>query len=1111
MKHISQERKFSNVPIQLLKLLVKVYSHTQFRKVTIAFFTKFVLIVCFSLFNNSLNAQQPHSGGETGQKRITGVVKDKLTKLSLTGTTIWTSSTKTSTNDKGEFFLSLKPDENKVYLHHQGYHDTIILIQNQIENHLIHLHSIENQIEEVVVINTGYQEINKERTVGSFASPDTSIFNNRINSNILQKLEGTVSGMLFNSEGIRVNNDNNLINIRGVSTIHSNSQPLIIIDNFPFDGDIGDINPNDIESITVLKDAAAASIWGVRSGNGVIVLTTKKGKVSNSTIYNFNSSFTIFNKPNLYSDQNFISSQEYLKLERKLFDFGYYNDQYTNPSYPVISPYVKSLFQLKNNEINEKEVLSLEREWSGIDLRQNLLKRFYQNQRRQQYYFSMKGGNIKHRYFSSIGFDADSKEIIRNKSDRLSFLLNDQFKLGGWIDLETNFSYVNSSTFENQALKNTMKAFKGTVYPYLTLSENLSMASNISSFYLDKILDKGFLDWNFYPINELIHDDNVVRGHSKSFRFNPKISIKILEGLKIAIQYQNVSDFFESKNVFNESSYYVRNMINRYSKTNNVGNVVGYNIPIGGIHQLSISERTENEIRGQIDYHKAYSNFIFDALFGIEAQSQNIETKDFMNYGYQDESGAVGNVNHVDLFSLNPFGSAAISTGQSRNIIWDRNRSFYGNISIALLSKYYLNTSARIDQSNFFGVKSNQKSVPLWSAGIKWKLSEEKFLKNVHWFPKTNLRITYGWNGNLDKTATAVTTLFLTKNFSTLTNLPYARISNYGNSSLRWEKVGMMNLGIDLFFWKDRLSLILEYYQKKGKDLMGNELLPPSSGLTEMKGNYASMVANGWDFQLNAKVLEGSFSWTSNAMISLTRNHITKYSAQELPSSVAGNFLYISPVVGKPVNSVFSLKWAGLNPQTGDPLGYTADGNKSSDYGTLIYPNSFDELVFSGSARPTGFGSWSNNFNYRGFSLTFNLLFKMGYFVRRGSIDYGQLISSGRMHIDYIKRWQNPGDEKFTDIPSMKYPIDENRDSFYLRSEKLVENGSHIRFQDISFCYEFPKNIFGKQVLKNAKLNFNVTNLGLIWKKSKIDFDPDFPINGMPQPKSYSLGVSFVL
>ncbi|HUZ59511.1 MAG TPA: carboxypeptidase-like regulatory domain-containing protein, partial [Hanamia sp.] len=278
----------------------------------------------------SVNAQELSTN-----KIISGKVISASNNLPVEGATLILSQqgTVVTTNRSGAFSIPLSFSNDVLTVSHIGFRSKKISIsQNTASPFIITLQDTSIKLNEVVV-STGYQNIPKERATGSFVTVNMNQFNNEVASDVISKLEGITSGLVF-FKGVPNRPDE--INIRGQSTLFSNTQPLIVVDNFPYDGDINTINPNDVESITVLKDAAAASIWGVRAGNGVIVITTKKGKFNKPLQVSFNSNITVGEKPDLFYDSRFINSSDFIDLESFLFSKGFYDNDFSAASQPPL-------------------------------------------------------------------------------------------------------------------------------------------------------------------------------------------------------------------------------------------------------------------------------------------------------------------------------------------------------------------------------------------------------------------------------------------------------------------------------------------------------------------------------------------------------------------------------------------------------------------------------------------------------------------------------------------------------------------------------------------------------------------------------------------------------
>ena len=1042
---------------------------------------------------------------------VTGKILSATTNEPLDGATISIQGkqAKVLTNADGAFRMLASDTSGVLLISFVGYQSAEINFnRREAGPFTIQLESNGTQLDEVQV-STGYQTLPKERVTGSFAMPDQKMFENRVSTDVISRLEGITSGLVFNAAGTRASNDNGLLNIRGLSTIYANNQPLIVVDNFPYEGDINNINPNDIENITVLKDAAASSIWGVRAGNGVIVITTKGGKSSEKLSVSVNTNLTVSEMPDLTYDPNFISSADFVELEKFLFDKGFYNGRLNDISYPVISPVVALLADPRRigtgvNLLDELDLLKRH------DVRDDFRKYFYRNPIKQQHALSFSGKTERNNYYLSLGYDNNRFQEIANDQERITVMFDNTFHLSRALELKTGINFIRNDMKQDNTLANTSNAFMGGIYPYARLVDNagqpLSIIKGFSPFYTEGKEQSGFLNWQFYPIDELNKGLHKSEQAIKDMRLYTSLNYRFLNNLRAELRYQYQHSQTGNDMLAKEASFYARNEINKFAIVDADKEVVGHNLPIGSIWMRGSGLSVAHNARGQLNYDQQWGVHTVTAIGGIELREVKTTMEASTFYGYNDETGAYGVMDHKSLFRTNPAGAAAIPSGLSSGGTINRFRSYFVNAAYTYNDLYTLSASARIDQSNFFGVKANQRSVPLWSVGAKWRLNRESFY-HLDFLPDLNLRATYGFSGNLDNSVTALTTFYLSGPYAPLTNAIYSSVSNYGNERLRWEKTRMLNLGADFAFSKGVLSGSVDFFFKRGKDLMGNELLPPSSGLTQFRGNYAAMSGKGIDVNLQAKLINQGIKWDMSGLFSWAQDKVTEFSAQARPNQLLGDGKSLSPFVGKPVYGLYSLKWAGLDPETGDPLGYDAENAPSKNYGALNNPASLEEIAYHGPARPIYFGGWRNTFRYGAAELSFNLSYKLGYYFRRQSINYNNLFSSYNVHQDYAWRWQAPGDEAYTNVPAMVYPANQNRDSFYSRSELLAERGDHIRLQDISLAYNFHNIKALKSNVNNLQIYLYANNLGVLWKATKTDLDPDFPVGGIPNPKSIALGL----
>lgn len=742
---------------------------------------------------------------------------------------------------------------------------------------------------EEVEVTTGYQQVSKEKSTGSFEFLDRKTLDRRVSPDLISRWENMSNAVLFDK---RTDGQTQFF-VRGQSTIQSDNAPLIVLDNFPYEGDLDAINPNDIESITVLKDAAASAIWGARAGNGVVVITTRQARYGESVNIEFNANSTISEKPNLFANRNFLSSPYFIEVEKWLFDQGYYLGKETDPTQPLLSPAVELWIANRDGNLDDEQLNKEIDKLKGQDVRNDLTDLVYRSIFNQQYAFNIRAGSDRQRYMASIGHDRGNAQIRHTGSSRTSVNLSLAQKLGSKLELTSLFSSI--------------------------------------------------------------------------------------------------------------------------------------------FH----SER--------------YDNVMFSD-------------------------------------------------------ITDRYLSYFTNIGYEYKGKYLASISARKDESNLFGVRTNQKGVPLWSAGLSWLLHKEEGWLSADVFSHLKLRTSYGYSGNVNKSLTAYATGIY--GVSSLTDLPYIQLLTPPNPDLRWERVGMFNVGVDFGLLDNLVSGSVEYYHKNASDLIGRITLDPTVGFSvgsnnAFTGNNASLKASGVDVNLNIDKRWRNSSLHIRNTYSFNTDRIVSYDYENTMSSYFNN--YPSPREGRTRYALYSLRWAGLDAQTGDPQIYIG-GEVFKDYATLLSAMDDEDVVYHGSALPRHFGALIPTYTWRGLSLGFTINYKFGYWFRKNSIEYGALFDRWQGNVDYAERWQNPGDENRTDVPSM--PVvgtSSMRDVVYTYADILVLKGDHIRWKDINISYTFrPKSLKSPSSLT---VYGYVDNVGLLWTKNNDGIDPEYAYYTIPPMRSYSLGL----
>lgn len=960
-----------------------------------------------------------------------------------------------------------------------------------------------------VVVNTGYQKLPRERATGSFTTVSSQQLNEQFSTDVLSRLEAVANGFSVNR---RLDASGQLM-IRGLSTIQGPKTPLIIVDNFPYEGDIGQLNPNDVESITLLKDAAAASIWGARAGNGVIVITTKKGRFQQPLRMTFHAAVAVQEAPNLFYQPD-ISPADYVDVEELLFSRGYNFADTASNRRPPFSPVYEILFRQRRGAITGAEATAQLDALSGHDVRSDFQQYLYQPAVKNQYAVNLQGGSGQATYLLSAGYDRNSSELA-DRYRRYSLRTEHSFRPVSGLLVSAGVYFTQTHTQAGKPGIMDISTANGKIPPYTRLADERGNAQPLYKDYRQSYIDTAgggkLLNWNYYPLEDYQYTHHTTATQHLLSRVG--LGYQFFNALSVDLKYQYEKQQSASRNLQEEESYYTRNLINTFTQFNRATGTLIYPVPRGDILDQTDASLTAHNLRAQVSFNKTWGRHSLSAIGGSELRQTGRQSASHRTYGYNDDILSSAPVDYVHTYPNFIRGSQAfIPNGESFDEKLDRFVSFFVNAAYTYNDNYTFSFSARRDASNIFGVATNNKWNPLWSAGISWNLGQEPFYQS-RLLPGLKLRATYGYSGNIDPSLSAVTTISYGA-VSPYTGTPYAQVDRYYNPDLRWEKIRMFNLGIDFNTQNSRIWGSLEYYRKSGKDLFGPAPLDLTVGLnaSSITKNVAAMKGQGVDVEITSLNLDKEIRWLTNWNLNYNRDRITQY---YITSTQGSRFINggqgISGLEGKPVYAVLSYRWGGLDPQTGDPIGYLNE-KESKDYAALVgAATQVNDLAFNGPAMPRWFGSMGNTVRWRGISLSARLTYKLGYYFRKSSIHYRDLFATASGHADYARRWQQPGDERITHVPSLVYPANTNRDNFYNASEILIAKGDHIRLQYINISYEWPKRKDDKRPFQQLEVYMNLNNLGILWRANRDGIDPDYRSGYFPPAKGVALGVRATL
>lgn len=965
---------------------------------------------------------------------------------------------------------------------------------------------------EGVTVNTGYQKLKPNEINGSVTLVDRKLLNEQTGTNILQRLNGVTSGLIFNSGKVGTESQSNDITIRGLSTINGPLDPLIIVDNFPYEGDINNINPDDVESVTILKDASAASIWGARAGNGVIVITTKRARFEQRMRLSVQSS-VLFTKPVdlFYKPQ--ISNEDYLQVEEYLFNKGYFDADMNDINRPPLSPAVMILQKRQQGLISSNDSASMMHALSAGDTRKQYHTYFQRRGITQQHAVNVSGGNSQYAWLLAGSYN-NVVATNRSASEKINVRMENRIKPVKNLEITLNAYYTASNHKTGMADFTTVSRLNGRYIPYMRFADDQGMPMPVDRYnrsYTDTAGRGRLLNWDYYPLEDYKHDYTV--SGLQDIVARAAIRYDIYKGLSADIAYQYEKQWTEATRHADTSSFYARDLINKFTilpaKT---AQAPTYAIPVGDIISQSQGSSVSRNVRGQLNYARVWGRHSATAILGGELdEAVDNASGGFTTYGYQDDPLSQGKVNFNTIYPTYITGAYDYIPGAPGVNSWYVKRfvSMYANGSYTFLKRYTASGSFRKDASNVFGLKTNDKWNPLWSVGVGWVLSQENFYHSRA-MPYIKIRLTYGYSGNLDTRKTPLPVSAALTN--TITGFPVQRISSLNNPSLRWEKSRQVNLGVDFETASKIITGSIEYYQKKGTDLYG---VTPYDYTTWGRGqfitkNVADMSGRGIDVSMNTLNIDRAVRWRTFFIYNYNTSKTTKYysDASQDVYTATGDGSMITPIVGKPLYAIAAYKWGGLNNQ-GDPRGYL-DGVLSTDYNAIN--NAIAEkglasgsIVYIGASEPVHFGSIINYLDWKGFSLSCNLMYKAGYYFKKNTFTSLELITRGIGHADYSIRWQQPGDEAVTGVPAFvytDYPQFSERDVFYMNAEPNVVKGDHIRLHYINLAYQFRQKHKGG----NLEVYVNAANLGILWRANRFKLDPD-ALSDYPAPKQYTIGL----
>lgn len=1055
------------------------------------------LIFNFVLFGSLLNTAAAQE-----QRRVVGTVRD-LEGQSINATLH--SSASISVVPQGNFDIAPLRFPDTLRFTAIGFTTVTRIVHGPGEIE-IRMTPNTTQMDEVV-INTGYQTLNPNEINGSVALITSEMLSSRVTGNILDRIQGHATGLTV-LVGKQETLGGSGVLIRGLGTLHGPMEPLIVLDGFIYDGNIDNIDPNTVENVVLLKDASAASIWGARAGNGVIVITTKNGSYNQRMKISVHTDHSLQAAPAMSEAYN-VGAKTHIEMEKLLFEQGFF-DQQLRVLHNSRTPIVDLLARQRAGKISQAE---FERElafWYKQDARQNYLDEFYTMGHTQNYGLQLDGGSERNSYMIGASYQGRRGNLY-DMGRRLNLRLNNQFKILENFTLSTNVQVTSNNTNEGRNSYGSIRV-GGRVTDYLAFRDEmgnpLALDAQYRGKYTDSIGEGVLLDWKYYPTEEYKHVDYYTERLDLFSTVN--LTYKAFQWLDLSGSFQYQMQNSLQVRHQGEESNYTRNLINQYTQINPSTRVLTHVIPIGDIYQTSDGVVNSFAWRGQANMNKQIGAHKISSILGMELRGSGTRFQANPTlYGFHEDPLAYAQVDIQNRYPHYITGAMTrIGAGSTELRRTDyRFFSYYVNFAYNYLNRYIFTGSARRDGSNLFGVNFNDRWKPLWSVGLGWNISNENFYEE-RYISDLKLVFNYGRSGNVDLTKTALPIANIFTHYET--GFRVAGIESINNPELKWEQLDQLSLRLEGRNKNHRITGSIGFFKKYGSDLFGEAPYDFTGyGVTRtIVRNVASMEGFGLEMDLHATYFEnGRFKVNGSGYLNWNENKTTNYyissTNSELSRLIVGGS-NINPIIGKPLYAIAARRWAGLDAE-GNPMGYV-DGLPTTNYQAINTEGRLtgDNIVYMGSAMPRYYGSLLHNLSYGPLHLSVNVNFHLGYFLRKISFNNNTAIN-GHIHTDFHDRWQKPGDELHTNIPAFIYPAVSNRDTFYGNSEINVIAGDHVRLGYVNLKYSL-NTAQWKNPFRYLDFNMGLSNGILLWTKNDAGVDPDF-IDGSQSKPVISFGI----
>lgn len=1006
------------------------------------------------------------------------------------------------TDSEGNFRLELPMRENIVLSFSFVGMKTIEVAYSGQKEMKVVLEEEITEMEQVNVISTGYYDIDKSKMTGAVEVVTAREIAGKGYTSIDEVLRGTLAGVSVMNVSGRPGAQAQ-IRIRGVNSLTGNMEPMWIVDGMPMQGNlptsvgvgatdlentvltsgIGNISPDDVESITILKDAAAAAIYGSRAANGVIVIKTKRGRVGKSYI-NVQSSFAISEAPK--NRLEMMNSEEKIAFERSLYE-----------DFPNAT--LRGRASLLYKGIDEGTISRADAMAELENMRQintDWFDEIFSVALNHKHVVTLSGGSETTQFYSSINY-SNEQGVIPN---------NDYKHFGATLKLTHDFNRNLRILFDVSSSLRTEKSSASAVNPlyYATFANPYERPYDENGNYaydysyepeLSKVKDGYMYDFNM--LKDL--RENTAKTKYGSNQVNLQLEWKLFEGFmySLAGTVSNTSSYTRKEIAPGSYTSKVKSWIlDLYSE-----NEIPDNLNLGAL-QENTSRSFGWTVRNQIKYARELKEDHFvNIVVGHEVSA--VESNSFMQYSpqYDVDKGLIGypNLDGVNAGDLDLDRLHETSKGQDRSV------SVFATASYSYKDRYVVAGSSRWDGADIIG--TDNRFSPLWNVSLKWNMHEENFMKSCRFVNVLSLRGSYGFTGSIDRNAYPFTLMtYGSLRYYDGIQLPIDVMP--GNPSVKWQKKEDRSIGLDFSLFNYRINGTVNYYCNDVNNLLGDKKIPYSTGRGSVVANLSSLRNSGWEFSLNTVNIDHeNFRWTTSFNIALNDNKITDAFYEKISDLYTIRRKY--QIEGYPVNAWFGFKTAGINPQTGEYMIYTdakdEDGHpKGYPYGNGYIADgstySTENAYYLGEAEPPISGGFGTTLTYKRLSLNAQFAFMTGHKIKSFKSYNGSLMNASRLNQlkTEANRWRKPGD--ITNVP--KYTTSTATLSLLEITDDKLEDGSYLKCNLISLGYNLPSNLCQKLGLSQLRCTFNVHNL-FTWTKYR-GIDPEtLGAFGYPSAKKY--------